>query len=247
MSAADHDDSLAALGLRAAELGTEAFLAEAIRRRYAGRIAVVSSFGIDAAVLLHLVAAIDRAVPVVFIDTGKLFADTLSYRDTLVARLGLADVRSIAPNAVALRKRDLAGDLWRRDADACCELRKVEPLAEALEGFAAWISGRKRYHGADRETLPLVEIADGRLKINPLADWPAKRLRDYAARHRLPPHPLETQGYTSVGCTHCTTTTLPGEDPRAGRWRGTAKTECGIHRKAVTPVPRKRNRTGAIG
>jgi phosphoadenosine phosphosulfate reductase len=146
-----------------------------------------------------------------------------------------------------LRHRDPAGELWRGDTDACCDLRKVEPLAEALGGFAAWISGRKRFHGGEREAVPLVEIADGRLKLNPLADWPAERLRDYAARHRLPPHPLASRSYTSVGCTHCTTPTLPGESPRAGRWRGSEKTECGIHRPAVTALPQKRNRTGAIG
>ena len=247
MNDADHDSSLAALRRRAVELGTEGFLAEAIGSRYAGRIAVVSSFGIEAAVLLHLVAAIDRAIPVMFIDTGKLFAETLSYRDALVARLGLVDVRSIVPTAAALRERDSAGDLWRRDTDACCNLRKVEPLSDALGGFAAWISGRKRFHGADREAVPLVEIADDRVKLNPLADWPAERVRDYAARHRLPPHPLLAQGYTSVGCTHCTTLTLPGEDPRAGRWRGTAKTECGIHRPAVNELRGKRNRTGVFG
>ncbi len=141
--------------------------------------------------LLHMVATIDRSVPVIFLDTGKLFAETLAYRDHLVRRLGLRDVRSVAPDAAVLRQSDPDGDLWRRDPDRCCAIRKVEPLARALEGLSAWINGRKRYHGALRSALPPVERIDGRIKINPLADWAADAIRDYFARHDLPKHPLQ--------------------------------------------------------
>lgn len=242
------DPELALLVERADRLGTEAFLAEAIGDRFAGRIAVVSSFGVEAAALLHLVAGIDRRVPVVFIDSGKLFPETLAYRDDLVLRLGLADVRSMVPNPASLRRDDPDSDLWGRDPDACCHVRKVEPLAGALIGFAAWISGRKRFHGGDRSEIPLVERSEGRFKLNPLAAWSAAEIRDYFARHRLPPHPLVARGYGSVGCTHCTSPTRPGEDARAGRWRGNAKTECGIHIELGLPVRRTtQKRHGADG
>jgi phosphoadenosine phosphosulfate reductase len=213
----------------AAARPTEALLAEAIRVRYPGRIAVVSSFGADSAVLLGLVADVDRATPVVFLDTGKLFAETLAYRDRLVARLGLSDVRTIRPDRAALAAEDAAGDLWRRDPDRCCELRKVEPLARALAGFAAWINGRKRYQSAARSQLPAVERVDGRIKLNPLADWTPERIEAHFAAHGLPRHPLEAEGYRSIGCAPCTSPVSEDEDERAGRWRGLEKTECGIH------------------
>lgn len=223
------DPDCAALAAIAERAGAEALLAEAIARRFRGRIAVASSFGVEAAPLLHMIAAIEPALPVLFVDTGKLFPETLAYRDRLVAVLGLRDVRTVAPAAGPLQRRDPAGELWRRDADACCGLRKVAPLAQALAGFAAWISGRKRFHGDARRDLPPVERGDGRIKLYPLADWSAARLRDYARRHGLPPHPLAARGYGSAGCAPCTEPTRPGEGPRAGRWRGSAKTECGIH------------------
>jgi phosphoadenosine phosphosulfate reductase len=207
----------------------EALLRPLIEREFRGRIALVSSFGTEAAVLLDLVAAIDRSVPVIFLDTEKLFGETLRYRDALVARLGLADVRSVKPDPGQVARLDPDGMLFQRDPDACCALRKVAPLATALGGFDAWISGRKRFQGGLRGTLPTIEAADGRIKINPLASWTRDEIEAAFAARGLPRHPLEADGFRSVGCMPCTDRVAPDADPRAGRWAGAGKTECGIH------------------
>lgn len=196
---------------------------------FRGRIALVSSFGAESAALLDLVASVDRRVPVIFIDTGKHFLQTLAYRKELARRLGLEDVRDVAPDAEERTREDARGDLWRRDVDACCTLRKVRPLARALAGFEAWISGRKQFHGGLRAALPAFEASAPFVKVNPLIRWSADDLRDYAERRSLPAHPLVADGYLSVGCWPCTHPVALGEGPRDGRWRGAAKTECGIH------------------
>ena len=204
-----------------------------LRDRVAGDLAVVSSFGAESAVLLHLIAQVDQATPVLFLDTGKHFAETLAYRDTLVARLGLTDLRTLTPDAAELAARDESGLRWNYDPDGCCEIRKVKPLAAAMLGFDASITGRKGFQSATRSGLPRFEVdrsdAQGRLKINPLADWNSERLAAWFAEHDLPAHPLVAQGYPSIGCSPCTSKVAAGEDPRAGRWRGWDKTECGIH------------------
>jgi phosphoadenosine phosphosulfate reductase len=200
-----------------------------IRCEFPGRVAVVSSFGTETAVLLALVADIDPSVPVIFLDTGKHFEETLEYRDQLVAELGLRDVRSVAPDWSQLFTRDPDGALWRRDSDACCFLRKVLPLRQALAGFDAWITGRKRYQGGVRWDLPPFEAVDGKVKINPLAGWSLDRVEAAFAARQLAQHPLLAEGYFSVGCEPCTKPVAPGADLRAGRWAGVAKTECGIH------------------
>jgi phosphoadenosine phosphosulfate reductase len=197
---------------------------------FPGRIALTSSFGAEAAVLLHLVAEIDPQTPVIFLNTGKLFGETLRYRDTLIKRLGLKDVRTVAPDAKRVADLDADGVLWYGNPDMCCYIRKVEPLQKALDGFAATISGRKGFHGGARVGLPKVEADDdGRFKINPLADWDRSDVDRYFVDHDLPRHPLEADGFLSIGCMPCTDRTAPGEDVRAGRWRGREKTECGIH------------------
>jgi phosphoadenosine phosphosulfate reductase len=203
-----------------------------------GRTALVTSFGAESAVLLHMVAGIDRALPVVFVDTLRLFPETLAYRDALVARLGLADVRTVSPAPADEDRLDPLGALFATDPDACCGFRKVEPLARALEPFGAWISGRKRYQATTRTALQAFEADGTRLKLNPLAEWSAPDLLTYLRTHDLPPHPLVARGYPSIGCTPCTTPVAEGEDPRAGRWRGQGKTECGIHVGATAPSPR---------
>ncbi len=207
----------------------KAFLHNLITRDFPGRVALVSSFGAESAVLLHLVASIDRATPVILIDTGKLFPETLAYRDQLCDRLGLADVRSAGPTPALLAQADPDGTLWRAEPDICCWHRKVEPLDAALQGFDAWITGRKRFQGGERGALPLIERDGARFKANPLAAWSAAAIAGYRREHGLPPHPLEAQGYRSIGCTHCTRPVSAGENPRAGRWANHAKTECGIH------------------
>ncbi|MFO1059362.1 MAG: phosphoadenylyl-sulfate reductase [Dongiaceae bacterium] len=230
MGEVDGATGLAArLGDRYRGLEGEDLLAPLIEREFPGRIALLSSFGSEAALLLDMVARIDRSVPVVFLDTGKLFGETLRYRDQLVRRLGLTDLRVVRPDPVQVERRDAAGDLWLRDADACCALRKVEPLRAALAGFAACISGRKRYQGGRRTGLAAIEAAEGRVKVNPLAGWSRDRILDAFAARDLPPHPLEADGFLSIGCMPCTDRVAPGADPRSGRWAGRAKTECGIH------------------
>ena len=209
---------------------TRDVLDDLLCRVFPRRIALVSSFGTESAVLLHMVAGIDPHTPVIFLDTGKLFPETLAYRDTLVARFGLRDVRSVQPERQTIAAADPHGRLWEKDPDLCCWQRKVEPLDDALSGFAGWITGRKRFQGGLRESLPVIEEEpDGRIKVNPLTSWSAERLNIYTTEHGLPRHPLWAKGFRSIGCTPCTRATAPGEEPRAGRWPGTGKTECGIH------------------
>jgi len=190
------------------------------------KLALVSSFGAESAVLLHLTAQISPNIPVLFLDTGMLFGQTLDYRKTLAAKFGLTDVRDLRPAFADLATQDPSSDLWRTSVDACCNIRKVLPLDRALGGFDGWITGRKRFHGGDRLSLPVVEAADGKIKFNPLANWGKAELEAYVAEHALPAHPLVAQGYASIGCWPCT---QPSEDGRAGRWAGQEKTECGIH------------------
>ncbi len=224
------DDDLRLLNEVSRAASAPDFLRLAIRGAYRDRIALVSSFGTEAAVLLHMVAGIDRDTPILFLDTLKLFPETLRYRNALIARLGLRNVRTVTPDADALATEDADGLLWRRDADRCCALRKVAPLERALDGFAAWINGRKRSY------LPLVEVDGGRLKLNPLALWSAEDIETYFIANDLPRHPLEADGFSSIGCVPCSGPTCAGEGRRAGRWRGLDKTECGIHSLASMPV-----------
>jgi len=194
-----------------------------------GRIAAVSSFGAESAVLLHMVAQVDVDVPVVFTNTQKMFGETLAYRDELAERLGFTDLRVFRPDPRLLAIKDKTGLRWSYDPNGCCDLRKVEPLRRALAPFDSWISGRKGFQSGTRTALPRFDEDEGRLKINPLADWDKAKLDAYFAEHELPRHPLEAQGYLSIGCAPCTTKVAPGEDPRAGRWRSFDKVECGIH------------------
>lgn len=218
-----------ALNQRWAGATSRQILEDVLTRDFAGGIALVSSFGADAAVLLHLVAEIDRTTPVLFLDTGKHFLETLTYRDILVGRFGFTDARSLDPDAADIAREDSTGDLWSRQPNRCCALRKVVPLEKALGGFDAWITGRKRYQNAERAALPFAEVADGRIKINPLANWTEAEINQAFRDFRLPRHPLFDEGYASIGCAPCTRRILDGEDSRAGRWAGTEKTECGIH------------------
>lgn len=217
------------LNARFAGVDIDTMLAELFAENAIGRVGVVSSFGTESAVLLHLVAKAEPDVPVIFVDTLKMFDETLEYRDTLTQLLGLTNSSVVTPNAEVLAAKDDTGLRWSWDPDGCCEIRKVEPLARAKSGLDAWISGRKAFQSVTRENLPRFEVEKGRLKINPLGDWTKDDLEAYFAEHDLPRHPLEAQGYLSVGCAPCTSTVKPGEDPRAGRWRGWDKTECGIH------------------
>lgn len=218
---------------------TQTLLEGVLREGLAGKVAAVSSFGAESAVLLHLIGSIEPSVPVLFLDTGKHFPETIDYRDRLIQRLGLEDVRILKPDAGELATRDPNELRWSYDPDGCCELRKVRPLATALAGYDASLTGRKAFQSGTRANLPRFELdgsdATGRLKINPLIDWTAGEIASYFAVHDLPQHPLIARGYPSIGCSPCTRPVAPGEDPRAGRWAGWDKVECGIHQPGQEP------------
>ncbi len=197
--------------------------------RFGDRLALVSSFGAESVVLLHLAAQLKPDLPVLFLDTGMLFGQTLDYRRSLAAKLGLSQVRDLRPVFTDLATVDPDAKLWQTDTEACCHLRKVLPLDRALEGYEAWITGRKRFHGGDRVSLPVVEAADHQVKFNPLANWGKAELDAYMVAHNLPAHPLVAQGFPSIGCWPCTQAVENDEDVRAGRWAGSEKSECGIH------------------
>ncbi len=211
-------------------------LRHVLLKEFPQRIALVSSFGAESAVLLDMVAAINPHVPVVFLDTGKLFAQTIQYKDELVRRLGLTDVRVLEPDRQGLDFLDADGTLWQRNPDGCCFLRKTVPLEQGLAGFDAWISGQKRFHGGSRSGVAMFEAQEGRIKVNPLAGWDREAIDAWFAARDLPRHPLQELGYASIGCHTCTRPVRKGEDPRAGRWSGLDKTECGIHNR---PAPRQ--------
>jgi len=226
----DGADVLAAdLAARYGHLDGIELLRALLTKEMPGQIALVSSFGAESAVLLAMAAEVDPAVPVIFLDTGKLFPETLRYRDKLVAQLGLTNVQTFRPEPAAEAAQDSAGALWRDNPDACCALRKVEPLERALKGFAGWITGRKRFQSKSRADLPAIEAGEGKIKINPLINWTAKDIAAEFKRRDLPQHPLVADGFLSIGCMPCTTKAAPNGDARSGRWAGLDKTECGIH------------------
>ncbi len=222
-------DRLAELNARYDTAEPAEIIRALIHDEFPGRIALVSSFGTESAVLLHMLSQASLDAPVVFLDTGKLFGETKRYRDKLVETLGLTGVQSIAPDPAALAARDPRGVLWSTNPDACCALRKVEPLQRALKPYDAWFTGRKAFQAGTRATLPVFESEGEKFKINPLAHWTKEDIEAYFEEHDLPRHPLEADGYLSIGCMPCTDRVEPGEDARAGRWRGSDKTECGIH------------------
>ena len=203
---------------------------------YGDKLALVSSFGAESVILLHMAAQIDPGIAVLFLDTGMLFGQTLDYRKQVAAKLGLTNVRDLRPAFADLAVTDPKANLWKTDTDACCNIRKVIPLDKALGDFDAWITGRKRFHGGDRLRLPVVERgSDGKVKFNPLANWAKADLDAYMADHDLPAHPLVSQGFPSIGCWPCTKPVEEGQDVRAGRWAGQDKSECGIHVERATP------------
>lgn len=226
MNAIDVREVAQTLEARYGTLSGKELIEVMVREAFPGSIAVTTSFGAESAVLLDLVAQVDPHVPVIFVDTGELFDETLEYRYRLERDLGLQDVRVARPTA---EERAQAEELWRSDADRCCFLRKVVPMDRAISGFKALIDGRKRAHGAERAALPTISAGQGMVKISPLAPWDEVDVQRAFSLRKLPHHPLTAQGFRSIGCWPCTRAIKPGESPRAGRWAGSNKTECGIH------------------
>ena len=230
-------EALSPMQARAAELNarlrdahpSEILHAAVEEFRADGKLALVSSFGAESAVLLHLASQIDPSIPVLFLDTGQHFGQTLDYRKQLAAKLGLTDVRDLRPAYADLATQDPSADLYKTDTDACCNIRKVLPLDRALADFDGWITGRKRFQSSTRLSLPVVEVGEGKIKFNPLANWSKDEIDAYAQAHDLPAHPLVQFGYPSIGCWPCTNPVEEGEDARSGRWQGLDKVECGIH------------------
>jgi phosphoadenosine phosphosulfate reductase len=218
-----------ALSAKYETMTAQDILRDAIRNQFFGDITLSSSFGADSAVLLHMVSEIDPNLPVLFLDTDRHFFQTLQYRDELKAKLGLQNLVVLKADETEAANEDAKGTLWRTNPDACCDLRKVRPLNRVMEGYGAWISGRKRHQSATRANLPIVEWDGKHFKVNPLARWTQDDLDAYFAEHDLPPHPLVEQGFPSIGCFTCTKPVEQGQDARAGRWAGTEKVECGIH------------------
>jgi len=200
--------------------------------RFRPRIALTSSFQTESVVLLHMVSEIDRTVPVLFLETGWHFQETLEFKHEITKRLGLTNVRDLKadPKVHEAFNAQHGGVPYERDPDACCALNKVEPLAEAMKGLAAWISGIRRSQSRARGDIKIVEeYQNGIFKINPLANMTSGDIWWYLKEHGLPKHPLFDKGYLSIGCWPCTKPVQPGDDERSGRWAGTEKTECGIH------------------
>jgi phosphoadenosine phosphosulfate reductase len=220
------EDKARRLNAELRDAAAEEILAVAIGREFQGRVALLTSFGAESAVGLHMVSQVAPETPVLFLDTERHFDPTLQYRDRLAKQLGLTDVRSLKPDHA--EREDPKGDLWRTNADLCCAVRKVRPLQAALSGFDALITGRKRFHGGARLRLPVFEVLDGTLRVNPFAGWGAEEVDAYYLRHDLARHPLVEGGYRSIGCWPCTRPARD-EDARSGRWAGLEKTECGIH------------------
>ncbi len=225
----DTIEEASALEARYGHLEPELIIELATEQFFPDQIAAVSSFGTGSAVLLHMISEIDRSLPIMFLDTGKHFAETLDFRDQLADHLGLTGVTVIKPDETVLTAIDGSGSLHKSDTGRCCAIRKVEPMARAIEPWRAWITGRKRYQAETRTMLPVFEVVGSRIRINPLAGWRPGDMADYAKVHDLPVHPLRAYGYLSIGCLPCTEPARPGDGERSGRWAGLAKTECGIH------------------
>ena len=223
-------DRVAALNARYRHHAATAVLEHALKDDDLGQVALVSSFGAESVVLLHLVSVIAPETPVLFIDTRMLFPETLEYQRQVAESLPLCDVRTIRAAAPRLAYEDPDNTLHQFNTDACCHIRKVEPLERALKPFDGWITGRKRFQGGGRQAVDFFEAeGEARIKVNPLAHWGREDIEDYMVNNRLPRHPLVAKGYPSIGCAPCTSPVAIGEDERAGRWRGSQKVECGIH------------------
>ena len=200
-----------------------------IKDIFHNKIVVTSSFGAESVVILHLVSKVDLNTPIIFLNTGKLFPETLEYVNTLRRKLKLNKIKILNPDFEELQIQDEKNDLYKINPDLCCQIRKVIPLQKALKNFDAWINGRKRFHDFERKNIKQIEKVNGLIKINPLYDWSFKDIQNYININKLPEHPLVKKGYKSIGCIPCTSKVTDDEPHRSGRWINNKKTECGIH------------------
>ena len=200
-----------------------------IKDIFHNKIVVTSSFGAESVVILHLVSKVDLNTPIIFLNTGKLFPETLEYVNTLRRKLKLNKIKILNPDFEELQIQDEKNDLYKMNPDLCCQIRKVIPLQKALKNFDAWINGRKRFHDFERKNIKQIEKVNGLIKINPLYDWSFKDIQNYININKLPEHPLVKKGYKSIGCIPCTNKVADDKAHRSGRWINNKKTECGIH------------------
>ena len=198
--------------------------------RFQPKVILTCSFQHDGVVLAHMLRDVAPEVPVVFINTGFHFPETLAYRDEIKRRfdIALVELDPIMPRDAFAKEHGL--DLYARNPDLCCQINKVEPLKRYLPGVRAWVNGRRRDQAGTREGIRVVEAFQGELyKVNPMASWTSRDTFYYMDRHGIPTHPLFDKGYASIGCAPCTRPVMPGESERDGRWAGQNKTECGLH------------------
>ena len=198
---------------------------------FSPQIALATGFGPEGVVLMHLLSQIAPETTVFYLDTDLFFAETYALRNELEARLGLHFTRTATDVSLEDQAAEYGPQLWARDPDRCCYIRKVEPLRRYLATQRAWITAIRRDQTRQRASAGLVEwdYANGLVKINPLAAWTSEQVWDYIHAHDLPFNQLHLQGYPSIGCWPCTLPFVSGDDPRSGRWAGLGKTECGIH------------------
>lgn len=225
------NEELVAVNQRLDGASPQEILAWAIQQ-FPGKVTLACSFGgVSGMVLLDMTLKLDPTVPVFYADTDFLFPETYELRDLVAERYGIQP-RAFHSALTPLEQAARYGEaLWLRDPNLCCDLRKVEPTARALHGFHAWITGIRRDQSSTRKEVAVVEwdAKFGLVKVNPLAAWDEAQTRAYLAEHDVPYNALNDQGYPSLGCTHCTRPVQVGDDPRAGRWAGFDKTECGLH------------------
>ena len=201
-------------------------------REFGSEIALVTSFGAEGCVLIDMLAQSSRATRILYLDTDLLFPETYSLCQRLQERYGVVITRHATQLSLDEQAKTYGEKLWENNPDECCRLRKVEPLREALAGLSAWVTGLRREQSRSRAHIDNVEWDEkfGLVKINPLAYWSTEEVWAYIRKNDVPFNPLYEKQYTSIGCVPCTTPVQIGEDPRAGRWRGKGKTECGLHR-----------------
>ena len=196
-------------------------------------IALATGFGAEGCMLVAMLSKISRGTRIFYLDTNLLFPETYALRDQLETRYGVRFERRATQLSLDDQAVEYGDRLWERQPNLCCQLRKVEPLKEVLRGLRAWVTAIRRDQSSERAGIRVIERDEkyGLIKINPLAAWSAVDVWSYLVRHDVPYNPLHARGYPSIGCVPCTTPVQMGEAPRAGRWRGTGKTECGIHQK----------------